>query len=424
MTLKKSLIVLLCLFCITSGIFGGGQQGPSSASGKTVINFWTWRPEDVEAYEDLLTVFEAQNPDIDVVQTAHRSTEYNTILSAALSGGSGPDVFQSRAYGGLETFAQSGYMEPLDDLIPELRNFADGPRRGATSISDNKIYGVPFANQTLFVYYNTAIYKELGLTIPKTWDQFKANLEAVKKAGIIPIGHGGKDGWILEVMLGSLCPNFYGATTFFDRVVKGETNFQDPVFVGAVDKLNELGPYLPDMFMGVSYDDARALFINEQAAHFVGGSFEAGYFTSQNPSLAYDVFAPPTAKAGDPSYVSVYADGNFSMNAASPHKEAAAKLLRFFASKTTGDFFIKSLKQVSSVPGVDTSSDPFIAKVISLQKYNTPYIFLVGFRYEQPTGSTLAQAALQGMFGGQLSAADVCKQIQDGIATYYKPFQK
>jgi raffinose/stachyose/melibiose transport system substrate-binding protein len=86
--------------------------------------------------------------------------------------------------------------------------------------------------------------------------------------------------------------------------------------------------------------------------------------------------------------------------------------------------FVSDLKQVSAVPGVDTSSSPFIDKTIALQKYSTPYIFLVGFRYEQPTGSTLAQAALQGMFSGQLTAAQVAKQIQDGIATYYKPFKK
>jgi raffinose/stachyose/melibiose transport system substrate-binding protein len=425
MTLKKCVILLWCVLCVVSWAFAaGGQQAGSSGGEKTVIQFWTWRPEEIEGFEELLGIFETQNPGIDVVQTAHKSTEYNTILSAALSGGSGPDVFMARTYGGLETFAQSGYLEPLDTLIPDLKNFSDAARRGATSVSDGKIYGVPIASQTLFIYYNAAIYSKLGLQIPQTWSQFLANCEAVKKAGIIPIGHGGKDGWILEIMLGTLCPNFYGGTAFYDKVIKGETNFQDPAFVSAVNRLNDLKPYLPDMFMGVSYDDARSLFINEQAAHFIGGSFEAGYFSSQNPSLSYDLFAPPTLNTGEPSYVSVYADGNFAMNAASTHKDAVTKALRFFAGKTTGNFYINSLKQVSAVPGADTSTQPFIGKVIALQKYNTPYIFLVGFRYEQPTGSTLAQAALQGMFGGQLSAEQVCKQIQDGIATYYKPFQK
>ncbi len=391
---------------------------------KTTLQYWTWRPEDVDKYNQLLADFQKLNPDIQVVQTAQKNTEYNTILSAALSGGAGPDVFQSRAYGGLETFAQSGYLEPLEQWVPELKGFASAPLRGATSIKDGKIYGVPFASQTLFVYYNKKMYAKLGLKPPATWAQFLSNLDAMKKAGIQPLANGAKDGWTLEVMLGALCPNFYGANDYFNAVVKGQTNFQDARFVNAIGKLKDLIPYLPNLYMGVSYTDMQTSFINEQAGHFIGGSFEAGYFLSQNPDLQLDVFPGPAAKAGDPQYVSTYADGNFSMNAASKNKAAAAKLLRYFASKATGDFFIKSLKQVSVVPGVDTTADPFISKVLSFQKYETPYVFLVGFRYQQPTGSTLAQAALQGMFAGTLTPADVAKQIQDGIATYYAPFKK
>ena len=428
MSFKKVLCLGVGMLAVSAAVFaaGGSEQGtaPAAAAAKTVINFWTWRPEDVETYNKLIAVFEQQNPDVKVVQTAQKNTEYNTILSAALSGGSGPDVFQSRAYGGLESFAQSGFMEPLDTWVPELKDFSAASRRGATSIKDGKIYGVPFASQTLFVYYNKAIYEKLGLKVPQTWDQFLANLAAMKKAGVQPLANGGKEGWTLEVLLGALAPNFYGANDFFDAVVKGETNFQDPRFVGAIRKLTELTPYLPDLFMGVSYTDMQSAFINEQAGHFIGGSFEGGYFSKQNPGLKFDFFPGPAAKAGAPNYVSTYADGNFSMNSGSKNKEASAKLLRFFAGKTTGNTFIKDLKQVSAVPGVDTAADPFIAKVLEVQKYNTPYIFLVGFRYQQPTGSVLAQAAMQGLAAGKLTPEEVCRQIQEGIATYYEPFKK
>jgi raffinose/stachyose/melibiose transport system substrate-binding protein len=389
-----------------------------------VVNLWSWRTEDVEPYENLFRIFEAQNPDIDVVHTPHRNTEYNTILAAALNGGSGPDVFMARSYGGFEAFAQSGYMQPLDDLIPELKSFPEGIRQGCTSIADGKIYGIPMTSHICVIYYNTAIYDKLGLKIPVTWDEFIANLETIKKAGIVPIGHGGKDAWILEIMMGALTPNFYGANDFFERVKAGTATFTDPAFVGAIEKLNELKPYMPDMMMGVSYDDALAMFINEQSAHFVGGSYDAGYFSSQNPSLKYDIMKSPVAKAGDTSYSALYADGSFAMNTATPHREAALKLLKFMSGKETGTMFVKDLKMVSAVPGIDVASEPFIAKVLDFQKNSTPYIFLVQFRYDQPTGSSLMQSALQGMFGGQLSPADVCKQVQDGIATWYKPFQK
>ncbi|MDR2748098.1 MAG: extracellular solute-binding protein [Treponema sp.] len=420
--MRKTAALFLCMACIGSLVFAGARRQDGGA--KTVLNFWSWRTEDVDAYEELFKIFEAQNPGIDVVQTAHRNTEYNTILAAALNGGSGPDVFMARSYGGFEAFAQSGYMQALDDLLPELKNFNDANRRGCTSVADGKIYGVPMASQTCVIFYNTDIYNKLGLKVPITWDEFIANLEAIKKAGITPIAFGGKDSWDFETMLGNLAPNFYGANNFYEKVRAGQTTFQDPAFVGAIEKLNQLKPYVPDMVLGVSYDDSRALFINEQGAHFLGGSYEAAYFTSENPSLKYDIMKPPVAKAGDTSYSAVYADGSYAMNTATAQKDAALKLLKFLAGKDTGEMHIKAIKWVTAVPGVDASFDPFITKILDFQKNNTPHIFVVGFRYGQPTGSAEVQAALQGLYGGQMTPADVAKKVQDGIATWFEPFKK
>jgi raffinose/stachyose/melibiose transport system substrate-binding protein len=176
--------------------------------------------------------------------------------------------------------------------------------------------------------------------------------------------------------------------------------------------------------MGISYDDGRALFINGQAAHFIGGSYDAAFFTAENPRLRHDIFRSPVARTGDTSYTAVYADGSYAMKTATPKTNEALTLLKFFASKDTGEMHVRDLKWVTAVPGVDSSSEPFITKILDFQKNNTPHIMVVGFRYGQPTGSVELQAAMQGMFGGQLTPAQVAKQIQDGIATWHKPFQK
>jgi raffinose/stachyose/melibiose transport system substrate-binding protein len=191
-----------------------------------------------------------------------------------------------------------------------------------------------------------------------------------------------------------------------------------------MEKMKSLTAYMPEMYMGIAYEDMRANFFNEIAGHLVAGSYEAAYFRTQNPSLDFDVFAIPGEKATDPAYVSVYADMNFAMNAASKNKEAAVKFLRFLSTKEFGGAIVKEMKMVTSVPGVDASQEPFIARVLELQKNATPFLFLVGFRYQQPTGSSLWQAAAQGVMAGTLTPQAAAKQIQDGIASYYKPFQK
>ncbi|MDD4710635.1 MAG: extracellular solute-binding protein, partial [Eubacteriales bacterium] len=200
--------------------------------------------------------------------------------------------------------------------------------------------------------------------------------------------------------------------------------FLDPVFVNAVNEMLTLAPYMPVMYEGVAYTDMQASFINEMSAHFIGGSYEAGYFQAQNPDLDFDIFAVPGYTEADPAYVAVYADMNFSIAATSKNQEAAIKFVKFLATPEFGNQVVADLAMVSSVPGVDVSANPFIAKVLELQKNSTPYIFLVGFRYNQPTGSSLFQAAAQGLMTNTLTAEEVCKQVQEGIATYYEPFQK
>lgn len=418
--MKRPLAILLTMCMLLTGF-----AMVASAESVTELQFWTWRPEDVPFYDKMIAQFEAQNPDIKVVQNAIKNTEYNTILSAALSSGDGaPDVFMSRAYGGLQTFADSGYMLALDELIPELADFSDATRGGATSITDGKIYGVPAVSQTMLCIYNKGLYEELGLSVPTTWDEFIANLEASKAGGYDPLANGTKEGWCCEFLFGGVGPSFYGGNAFFDKVVAGETTFMDPIFVNAVSKIKELTLYMPDLYEGVAYTDIQSSFINELSVHFIGGSYEAGYLASENPDLDFDIFAIPGMTADDPAYVSVYADMNFSIAASSPRQEAALKLLKFFATQEFGNAIVEELKMVSSVPGVDVSVNPFIAKVLELQKNATPYIFLVGFRYAQPTGSSLFQSAAQDLMIGKLSPEETCQIVQDGIASYYAPFQK
>lgn len=411
--------------CVTLCLLMSMLAIPALAEEVTEISFWTWRPEDTAFYDAVIADFEAANPDIKVVQNAIKNTEYNTILSAALAAGDGaPDVFMSRAYGGLQTFADSGYMLALDELMPELEDFSESARGGATSITDGKIYGVPAVSQTMLCFYNTKIYEELGLSVPTTWDEFLANLEACKAAGYEALANGTKEGWCCEFLFGGVGPSFYGGDDFYNKVITGETTFTDPVFVDSVQKIKDLAPYMPDMFEGVAYTDMQANFINEISAHFVGGSYEAGYFSAENPDLEYDVFAVPGLTAEDPAYVSVYADMNFSISASTKKQDAALRFIKYLATPEFGARIVSELAMVSAIPGVDVSANPFIAKVLDLQKNSTPYIFLVGFRYEQPTGSSLFQSAAQDLMVDKASAEETCQIVQDGIASYYEPFQK
>lgn len=396
---------------------------PVRAQTPVRLSFWSWRTEDKWAYDRMIRVFQQRNPDIRVEFTPFRQVEYNTILSSALTAGKGPDIIHLRAYGGLETFAAPGYLAPLDfDRVPELRRFSLQTLAGAKARRDGKIYGVPFATQTLVIYYNKKIFAQHNLSIPRSWDELLALMKTLKDKGVTPLANGAKDGWTLEVLSGVIAPNFYGGTTFYEAVTRGQTTFRDPTYTNALAKMLELRPFMPQGFMGVDYATMQQLFLNEQAAMFVGGSWEIGFFRAQNKNLDFGVFAAPPQRAGDVPWVSAFADGNYGINARTPHLDAALKFIRFTATTEFGQMFTDLLAQASAVPGV-VIKDPVLQQVQAMNRKATPYIMLVGFRWQAPTGSTLLQSALQAMLAGTMTPAQVGDEVTRGLSAWVEGFR-
>lgn len=413
MNAQRSRFIAVALLSMLLGNFALAQ---------VQLDFWSWRVEDRWAYEQIIEAYEAQNPGVDIEFHAFEASTYNTVLTTALTAGEGPDIIHVRAYGNLETFAAPGYLMPLDDEVPALQEFPPLAVQGQQLRSDGQTYAVPFASQTLVVFYNERIFDELELEIPTTWEEFLAAAETVQEAGYIPIANGTATGWMNEILMGAIAPNFYGAD-FFNEVIAGETTFEDPRFVGALERLLELRPYLAPQHEGVDYATAQNLFVNELAAMFIGGSFEIANFRNMNPDLDFNIMAPPAAAEGEPQLVSWFLDGGYAVNADTEHPEEALDFVRFLASAEFGQQFTDLLANISPVPGV-TPTDPLLAKVAELNENSTPYIMLVGFRYQEPTGSVLVQERLSSMFAGNMTPEQVAQEVTEGIAQYYEPFQQ
>lgn len=398
---------------------------PANASGQgpVKLTFWSWRVEDKWAYDRIIRVFEQRNPGIQVEFVPFRATEYNTILSTGLTGGKAGDIIHLRAYGGLETFTAPGFIAPISfETVPELKNFSLQILEGARGRKDGKLYGVPFASQTLVIYYNKKIFAQYKLSPPKTWEEFLTVLKTLKDNNVLPLANGGKEGWTLEVMSGVVAPNFYGGTNFYQAVTKGHTSFKDSSYTGALARMLELRPYMHQNFMGVDYATMQQLFISEQAAMFIGGSWEIGFFRAQNKNLDFDVFAAPPLKAGETPWVSTYADGNYGINAKTAYPEAALKFIRFTATREFGQMFTDLLAQASAVPGV-VIKDPVLKRVQDMNRKGTPYIMLVGFRWQAPTGSTLLQNGLQAMMAGDKTPEQVGDEVTRGLSAWFESFR-
>ena len=386
------------------------------------LTFSTWRQEDRAAYTALFKEFTDQNPGITVRFEAFPNEQYQTILSTALAGGKGADVIHTKPYGGLEQLAKAGYLLPLDDRVPEVKGFPPSALQALSLRADGHLYSVPFASQTLGVFVNAEILRRAGLTPATSWDEFIALCKALKEKGILPLANGTNSPFMTEVLTMTLANPFLGPD-FVGDIQAGRATFGDKRFIGALTHLTELREYLPPSFSGVDYPTMQQLFTTGRAAMFVGGSFEIANFRKQNPKLEMEFLAPPAAQAGGRRPVTVYYDGGYAVNAHGTQQADAVKLVRFMASKPFGDRFVKLLGNISPIPGVQVD-DELLGRVTALNATSAPYMMLVYFRFDSPTGSELLQNAVQRMMSGNETPQQVGDEITAGIAKYYAPFQK
>lgn len=386
------------------------------------LTLWSWRQEDKAAYAKFIAAFRKQHPDVNVKFEAFEAANYNTVLSTALAGGTGPDIVQVRAYGTLGV-GKPDYLVPLDKaMVPEFANFPDSAIAAETMRADGKLYAVPFASQTMLIIYNKELFEKAGVMPPNTWDELVSVSKTLKEKGINPFGNGTATAWQNETIVGALLSSQIGKQ-FEQDVLAGKADFTDARFVGALTKLNEIKDYFAPNFSGVDYAASQQLFAAGRAAMFAGGSFELANFLRQNPKLKLGIFASPVAKAGDQRLVALYYDGGYAINAASKNKEAALKFLRFLGTPEFGTAFSNDLQNISPIKGV-VFENPLLKEVAALNQNAMSYIMLVNFRYQEPTGSVLLQSGVQKMLAGKATPAEVGAEVTKGIATYYAPFKK
>lgn len=395
----------------------------SAGGGGTTLTVWSWRVEDQAAYEKIFDVYEAKTPGVTVEFKPFKATEYNKILATGLAGSDGPDVPQVRSYGQLQATVASGSLMPLDDVV-DLSGWDENVVASAKGKEDGKVYSVPLARQATVLFYDKKLFAEHGVAVPTTWEQFIAANETFLAKGVTPLAVGAKDDWILPIVHEVLTAPRFGGSAFHQAVTSGAKDFTDPDFVASVEVLGTLAKYMPKSVTGVAVTDAMTLFTSGKAAMYPGGSFDLATLQKGNPEMDLAVMqVPPPAgsPSGSQATTAGWADGNFAVNAKSPDKEAATKLVAWMATPEFGQMVADEVKQISAVPGV-TYSDPVLAEVArNYDENGSPYLLLTDFRYGTPTGTELLGKGVQEMFLGNKTAQQVSAELDAGVRTWFTP---
>jgi raffinose/stachyose/melibiose transport system substrate-binding protein len=365
---KNFLIVTI----LVSILIGGVGIGAAQDEKVTIRFFHKWpEPEHMDYYNWVIDQFEAAHPNIKVEMEAVADEPYKDKIRVVMASGDVPDIFFSWAGEFSWKFARAGRAMALDDAFygtdwkDDVINSAAEPYKW-----DGKLYGLPMRINAKFMVYNKAIFEDLGLSVPTTWDEFLAVCAALKDAGVVPIAFGNEFPWASSHYVGDLNAKLVsGDVIQSDYLLTGEadTLFTDPGYVEALRRFKTLGDegYFNQGANALQHSLARSSFIAGRAGMMY---IELEEFVTVADGMGADAFGffqfpSGTGGAGDQNLLTGAPDG-FMVSAESAHPDEALMFLRFLLSPEMGAEYVRRLGIPSAVVGAvnDDTALPIVVE--------------------------------------------------------------
>ena len=401
-----------------------GLAGVAHAEDVT-LTIESWRNDDLSIWKDkLIPAFEAKNPGIKVVFSPSAPTEYNAALNAKLESGSAGDLITCRPFDASLDLYKKGYLADIS-TNPGMENF-EPVAKSAWSTDDGKAtFCVPMTSVIHGFIYNKDAFEKLGLTPPKTEEEFFKVLDAIKADGnYIPMAMGTKDLWEAATMAyQNIGPNYWKGEEGRLALIKGEQKLTDPDWVKPYEVLAKWKPYLGDGFEAQTYPDSQNLFTLGRAAIYPAGSWEIGGFNTQ-AQFKMGAFLPPVPKDGDPCYISDHTDIAVGMNAKTAHPEETKKLLTWIASPEFADLYANSLPGFFSLNKTPVKmQDPLAQEFVSWRDKCKSTIRSTYQILSRGTPNLENETWVESanVINGTDTPAVAAEKLQKGLDAWYKP---
>jgi multiple sugar transport system substrate-binding protein len=347
MNKKLFLIILGCLLFVNlAPIFSNGQ-GEEKEDGVTEIVYWQYYYETKKnLMDELITEFEAANPDIKVTQQTFPYADYNTKVASSVPSGKGPNVI-NLYYGWLPTYVAAGYLQPLQDsaFTPSVVESEFFPLVKAAKFND-QYYALPTAVRSLALFYNKDLLAEEGYSEPpKTWEEAiemgKKLTKFDKNGNFTQIGLGVNLDNQFHHVIREVLNRQYGVAPYNEDTTKVQYNTQ--AGYDAMKMVSDLELVEKTGRQGFMEDD-RAAFKAGTCAMFVSGSFALGTLDSVE-ELNYGTAELPSMNGIKSNFASFWANGITSFTEGK-ELEASVKFLKFLTSKDVMERWLDAIGEL------------------------------------------------------------------------------
>jgi len=266
-----------------------------------VLHWWTSGGEAKAAAELKATMQKKGHTWKDFAVAGGGGDSAMTVLKSRVVSGNAPAAAQIKGPS-IQEWAQEGVTanlndvakaEKWDELLPKA--IADGLK-----YKGNYVAAPVNVHRVNWLWANPEAFKKAGAKLPTTWDEFFVAAEALKKAGIVPVAHGGQN-WqdfttFESVALGVGGPDFYRKAL----VQLDAGSLKGPTMQKVLETFKKVKGYTDKNAPGRDWNLATAMVIKGEAGMQLMGDWAKGEFLAAGKVPGKDfacVAAPGTAKS-------------------------------------------------------------------------------------------------------------------------------
>ena len=388
----------------------------------------SWRNDDADVWNTkIIPAFTAKNPGIKVEFAPTAPKEYNAALNARLEGGTAGDLITCRPFDASLELFKKGRLAALGDL-KGLANFPEVAKAAWTTDDGKTTFCLPMGAVIHGFMYNKDAFKKVGVSEPKTLEDFHAVLEALKKDGAyVPLVLGTADQWEAATMgFQNIGPNFWKGEEGRAGLIKGTAKLTDAAYVDTFKELATWGPYLGSGYQAQTYPDSQNLFSLGKAAIYAAGSWDITTFRTQG-TFALGAFKAPPPKGASTCYISDHTDIGLGVNAASANKADAMVFVEWMTTPEFADLFANNLPGFFPLSNAKvTLKDDVAQTFVSWRndcKSTIRNSYQILSRGTPNLENEMWNVSAQ-VINGKMTPDAAAKQLQDGLAKWYDPQKK
>lgn len=346
-----------------------GASAPASPALTGDLRYLVEAPEnadDLDPLREHLKDFEAANPGVTVKLEAIPLEQLRQSLQTQLRGPNGPDVFawgSGPQYAG--ALAEAGLLYDLTASY-EAKQWPVYEFAKTQVTIDGKVLGVPGEMETIGIFFNKAIFAELGLAQPQNLAELEAAAEAIKGSGKIAFAMADQEGWEGSHWFSMALSSRIGSAKMAE-LFAGTASWDSPDVVAALkiwEDWNEAG-YFPPTPTAISYDNGNALFFSGDAAMIPTGSWLVGDIEAAGVDFEVG-FMPFPSETGPGIWTGGLGSGPY-VSANTQNPEAAIAFVDYLVSQEHGRWVVENLATIPPYP-VDTAGvevSPLFAQVLA-----------------------------------------------------------